>query len=76
MARTDNPDSATSEFFINVVDNAFLNPSPRGPGYTVFGHVVEGMDVVDRIKNVPTRPEGEGTTPVDPPVIVTAQRSK
>jgi peptidyl-prolyl cis-trans isomerase A (cyclophilin A) len=53
MARTNNPDSATSEFFINVVDNQGLNrPSPDGFGYAVFGKVVKGMDVVDKIVNV------------------------
>ncbi|MFO0936111.1 MAG: peptidylprolyl isomerase [Gemmataceae bacterium] len=50
MARTNDPDSATSQFFINTVDNAFLNRSDRGAGYCVFGRVVEGMDVVDKIR--------------------------
>jgi len=56
MARTNVPDSATSQFFINVVDNAFLDqPNARdGNGYAVFGRVVEGMDVVDKIRAVPT----------------------
>lgn len=55
MARTGAPDSATSQFFINVVDNKMLNrPSPDGFGYAVFGKVVEGMDVVDKIKSVKT----------------------
>ncbi|MBI5938586.1 MAG: peptidyl-prolyl cis-trans isomerase [Betaproteobacteria bacterium] len=57
MARTPNPHSASSQFFINVKDNNFLDftePSPRGYGYCVFGQVVEGRDVVDRIKAVPT----------------------
>ena len=57
MARTSNPNSATAQFFINVVDNAFLNhtaPTPQGWGYTVFGKVVDGMDVVDKIRAVPT----------------------
>jgi peptidyl-prolyl cis-trans isomerase A (cyclophilin A) len=53
MARTSAPDSATSEFFINVVDNNMLNrPNPDGAGYAVFGKVIEGMDVVDKIVNV------------------------
>ncbi len=53
MARTSAPDSATSEFFINVVDNKMLNrPNPDGAGYAVFGKVIEGMDVVDKIVNV------------------------
>jgi len=55
MARTGNPDSATAQFFINVVNNDGLNrPSPDGHGYAVFGKVIEGMDVVDKIKSVKT----------------------
>ena len=54
MARTNAPHSATSQFFINVVDNGFLDPNPQQPGYTVFGKVVSGMDVVNRIRAIPT----------------------
>jgi peptidyl-prolyl cis-trans isomerase B (cyclophilin B) len=57
MARTSDPHSATAQFFINVVDNDFLNhtaTTPTGWGYCVFGKVVDGMTVVDRIKGVPT----------------------
>jgi peptidyl-prolyl cis-trans isomerase A (cyclophilin A) len=55
MARTGAPDSATSQFFINVVNNDMLNrPSPDGHGYAVFGKVTEGMEVVDRIRGVKT----------------------
>ena len=54
MARTSNPDSATSQFFINVADNDFLNAGVRGPGYAVFGKVTEGMGVIDRIARVET----------------------
>jgi len=55
MARTSAPDSATAQFFINVVNNDMLNrPSPDGAGYAVFGKVLEGMDVVDRIVSVKT----------------------
>jgi cyclophilin family peptidyl-prolyl cis-trans isomerase len=54
MARTNVPNSATSQFFINVVDNSFLDPSPQQPGYTVFGKVVSGMDTVTKIKTVQT----------------------
>ena len=57
MARTSDPDSATSQFFINITDNDFLNytaATPQGWGYCVFGKVIEGMHVVDRIKGVPT----------------------
>jgi peptidyl-prolyl cis-trans isomerase A (cyclophilin A) len=56
MARTSAPDSATAQFFINVVNNAMLDrPSPDGAGYAVFGKVVEGMDVADKIVNVKTQ---------------------
>ena len=61
MARTMDPHSATAQFFINVKDNPFLDhtsPTPRGWGYAVFGKVVEGMDVVDKIKRVDTGPGG------------------
>ena len=57
MARTSDPHSATAQFFINVRDNDFLNyssPTPQGWGYAVFGRVIEGMDVVNQIKGVPT----------------------
>ncbi|MGW5436016.1 peptidylprolyl isomerase [Nocardia asteroides] len=57
MARTNDPHSATAQFFINVSDNAFLNhtaPQGQGWGYAVFGKVVEGTDVVDKIAAVPT----------------------
>ena len=53
MARTNDPDSATAQFFINVVDNAMLN-FPSNGGYAVFGKVIEGMDVVDKIKAAKT----------------------
>ena len=61
MARTGDPHSATAQFFVNVVDNPFLDyrePTVSGWGYTVFGHVIQGMDVVDRIKAVPTGRSG------------------
>ena len=54
MARTSNPNSASSQFFINVADNNFLNRSAMDAGYAVFGKVTKGMDVVDKIVNVPT----------------------
>ncbi|MEO8487729.1 MAG: peptidylprolyl isomerase [Betaproteobacteria bacterium] len=62
MARTGDPHSATAQFFINVGDNAFLDfksPGGNGWGYTVFGKVVEGADVVDRIERVPTARSGQ-----------------
>jgi peptidyl-prolyl cis-trans isomerase A (cyclophilin A) len=59
MARTANPNSATSQFFINVVNNPSLNaPQPDGYGYTVFGKVVSGMDVVNKIRAVPVGNQG------------------
>lgn len=54
MARTNNPNSATSQFFINVADNNFLNASATDAGYAVFGKVTKGMEVVDKIVKVPT----------------------
>lgn len=61
MARTNDPHSATAQFFINTVDNDFLDfraPSGSGWGYCVFGQVVEGLDVVDKIRAVPTGSKG------------------
>lgn len=73
MARTSDPHSATAQFFINVVDNDFLNytsETPNGWGYCVFGTVVEGMDVVDKIKKVATTTRaGHQNVPVDPAII-------
>ncbi|MDO8264064.1 MAG: peptidylprolyl isomerase [Gallionella sp.] len=54
MARTNDPQSATAQFFINVKDNAFLDPSAQSFGYTVFGKVVSGMEVIEKIKTTPT----------------------
>lgn len=67
MARTGNPNSASAQFFINVADNKRLDfsaPTPRGYGYTVFGKVVEGMDVVNKIAATPTGPGGPFPTDV------------
>ena len=65
MARTSNPNSATSQFFINVKDNAMLNaPSPDGFGYTVFGKVVSGSEVIQKIKSSPTGAGGPFPTNV------------
>lgn len=68
MARTSAIDSATSQFFINVVNNDYLNyQSPEQYGYAVFGKVIKGMDVVDKIVNVPTKRMGpHQNVPVDP----------
>lgn len=73
MARTNDPHSATAQFFINVNDNDFLNhssPTPQGWGYAVFGKVVEGQDVVDKIKAVKTGSKGfHQDVPADDVVI-------
>jgi cyclophilin family peptidyl-prolyl cis-trans isomerase len=71
MARTNDPQSATAQFFINVKDNAFLDPGTQGFGYTVFGKVVSGMDVVNRIKTVPTGPGGPfGSDVPQTPILI------
>ena len=74
MARTSDPNSASSQFFINVKDNDFLNPSTQAPGYTVFGKVVSGMDIVNKIKALPTGPGGPfpSDVPGTPVVIKSA----
>ena len=73
MARTSEPHSATSQFFINLEDNAFLNhtgKNPQGWGYAVFGKVVDGMEVVDQIAKVPTGTHGpHSDVPQDPVTI-------
>jgi peptidyl-prolyl cis-trans isomerase A (cyclophilin A) len=71
MARTNDPNSATAQFFINVKDNAFLDPAPGKPGYTVFGKVVSGMDVLEKIKATPTGSGGPFPTDVpQAPVVI------
>ena len=78
MARTGVIDSATSQFFVNVVDNKFLNHrdnSPRGFGYCVFGKVVEGMDVVDKIRKVKTKTVHRyENVPAEPVVILSIRK--
>jgi peptidyl-prolyl cis-trans isomerase A (cyclophilin A) len=72
MARTSIPNSATSQFFINVVDNSMLDaPNPDGFGYAVFGRVSKGMDVVDKIRKVPTgaHRSGHADVPQQPLMI-------
>ncbi len=70
MARTSAPDSATSQFFINVVNNGFLDAGVRGAGYAVFGKVTEGMGVVDAIAGVDTKnARGMANVPVEPVII-------
>jgi peptidyl-prolyl cis-trans isomerase A (cyclophilin A) len=74
MARTNDPDSATAQFFINTVDNPNLDyPQPDGHGYAVFGHVVSGMDVVKKIELVPTNEQAMmQNVPVTPVTIISA----
>ncbi len=78
MARTNAPHSATAQFFINVADNAFLDhtaPTPRGWGYAVFGRVVDGMEVVDTLRQVATGNHGmHQNVPREPIVIESARR--
>ena len=75
MARTSDPHSASSQFFINVGNNGFLNyPGQDGWGYAVFGKVIEGMDVVDKIKTVPTGDKaGYQNVPTEPVIIEKAE---
>ncbi len=75
MARRGDPNSATAQFFINVTDNAFLDAGAAadGYGYAVFGRVLSGMEVVDRIRQVPTDPQSvSSNVPIKPVVILTA----
>jgi len=74
MARTADKDSATSQFFLNVADNAFLDHGQRDFGYAVFGKVVKGMDVADKISQVPTHDVGPyQNVPSKPVVILSAK---
>ena len=75
MARTQAVHSATSQFFINLKDNAFLDHGARDFGYAVFGEVVRGMDVVDQIAAQPTGfRNGMGDVPRQPVMIISARR--
>jgi cyclophilin family peptidyl-prolyl cis-trans isomerase len=77
MARTSDVHSATSQFFINLVDNDFLNHQPGNYGYAVFGRVTAGMEIVDAIAGVSTtRRRGHGDVPVDDVVIESVTREK
>jgi cyclophilin family peptidyl-prolyl cis-trans isomerase len=75
MARTNDPNSATAQFFINYKNNDFLNyAGTQNPGYAVFGKVIEGMDVVDKIAAVKTSQKGpQSDVPVEPVVIKSAK---
>ena len=73
MARTNDPNSATSQFFINTVDNDFLDYTPSNPGYAVFGKVTKGMHIVFEIENVKTTTKnGHGDWPVEDIIITKA----
>jgi peptidyl-prolyl cis-trans isomerase A (cyclophilin A) len=78
MARTSNPNSATAQFFINVVNNDGLNaPQPDGYGYAVFGKVISGMEVIDKIRTTPTGNKGPfQNVPLSPIVINSATLAK
>jgi cyclophilin family peptidyl-prolyl cis-trans isomerase len=72
MARTSDPNSATTQFFINLKDNSFLDASPGNPGYTVVGKVVGGMETVDKIAKVKTGNFGIHADVPATPVIIEA----
>jgi peptidyl-prolyl cis-trans isomerase A (cyclophilin A)/peptidyl-prolyl cis-trans isomerase B (cyclophilin B) len=75
MARTNDINSATSQFFVNLVDNAFLDNAPGNYGYAVFGKVVDGMETIDKIAKVrTTRRRGHDDVPAEDVVITSARR--
>ena len=75
MARTSDVNSATSQFFVNLADNEFLDHGPRDYGYAVFGRVTEGMDVIDKIAAIGTgRRKGYQDAPLEDVMIVSARR--
>ncbi len=76
MARTNAPDSATAQFFINLKDNASLDFGIRGAGYAVFGEVLDGMDVVDKIALVPTTSKGRFENVPEIPVVIKRAREE
>lgn len=76
MARTNDPNSASSQFFINTVDNDFLNKSAMNAGYAVFGKVIKGMDVVDKIEKVPTANTGVHQNVPQTPVLIQSVKIK
>lgn len=72
MARTGNPNSATAQFFINVKDNAALNAKGDADGYAVFGKVISGMDVIDKIRVVATGNKGMFQNVPNTPIVITS----
>jgi peptidyl-prolyl cis-trans isomerase A (cyclophilin A) len=75
MARTSDPDSATAQFFLNLVDNGMLDPNEQSPGYTVFGKITDGLDVIDKIAQVQTQTVGMNeNVPVKTVTIVSIRR--
>jgi peptidyl-prolyl cis-trans isomerase A (cyclophilin A) len=75
MARTDEIHSATSQFFVNLADNDFLDQRPGQYGYAVFGRIADGMDVIDRIAALPTgRRKGHSDAPTEDVLITSARR--
>lgn len=74
MARKSDPNSAKSQFYINVVDNFFLDPRSQKPGYTVFGRVISGIEVAEKISKLPTKKSGHmADVPVSPIHILKAR---
>jgi peptidyl-prolyl cis-trans isomerase A (cyclophilin A) len=74
MARTADPDSATSQFFLNLVDNPALDPADSA-GYAVFGKIIDGLDVLDKMAQVPTTTKGEyENVPTEPVILISARR--
>ena len=77
MARTDAPHSATSQFFVNLADNEFLDYRPGRHGYAVFGRVIDGIEVIDRIATVPTgRRKGYTDAPTEDVIIRSARQAE
>ena len=75
MARTSDPDGATAQFFLNLVDNAMLDPNEQSPGYAVFGKITDGLAVIDKIAQVPTTTVGPNeNVPVQPVTIISVRR--
>lgn len=75
MARTNDPNSATAQFFINVNDNTFLNYSANNPGYAVFGKVTKGQNIVDKIAGVATHTDGMYENVPNTPVIINSAKT-